>query len=318
MSSRSKKLIEIVTSRFNKSPVLTNAIESATERAHVQLTHFQNIASKKYDTIVKQVNGATIIQDLKLAALEPAPMPKQLVIWWKWYQQLTGLEDVEVARQQMITVQDKLFDCQNRRRDLNNQASVIAEKLKQVYGELIQTRREDPKYVQLTILENKALQDQSRIISHLSLLENEERDHFTQLATAIKEYHDSQNINAQKYKYLSILASAVIAILSLGGSMIYNNKRIADVHKIIAEGQSKNEVIFKNYFSTLEESIREFKNKKVFIDWNKAPDIKYQSNQSPSDISSVDPQIKNVNVDRKIILGGALVLLLIILNRISS
>ena len=128
-----------------------------------------------------------------------------------------------MAKQQVMSAQDKLFNCQDGRRHLNRQATIINDKLKEVYSELIQTKRDDPKYVQLTIVENKGLQEQARIMSQLNLLDKEEKDHFTQLATAIKEYHDSQTMNAQKYKYLSILASAGLAIISLIGSMIYNN-----------------------------------------------------------------------------------------------
>lgn len=187
--------------------------------------------------------------------VQPAPIPKSLINVWRWYQQLTGLQDVEIAQQRVVLVQNKLFKCQDERRVLNHQAEIIAEKLKEVYGELVQTKREDAKYVQLTILENKALQEQSRITNQLKLLENEERDHFTQLATAIKEYHDSQAMNAQKYKYLSILASAALAIISLCGSMVYNNRRIRDMRIAIAEAQAQNEQTFRNYFESLEEKI---------------------------------------------------------------
>lgn len=157
-----------------------------------------------------------------------------------------------MAKRQMIEVQNKLFQCQDKRRNLTHQANVVNDKLKEIYGELVQTRREDPKYVQLTILENKGLQEQTRIGVQLNLLENEERDNFTQLATAIKEYHDSQAMNAQKYKYLSILASAFLAILSLSGSMIYNNRRIADVRNVIAEAQKKNDLTFQQCFTSLQ------------------------------------------------------------------
>ncbi|KAK0167614.1 hypothetical protein PV327_004988 [Microctonus hyperodae] len=278
MSSKSWKILESLTSRINKSPILSGAIESAAGHAQVHITNIQNIATKKYDTIVKHIPGTTIIQDLKAASLEPTtPIPRKLVDWWKWYQQLTGLEDIELAKRQMIIVQDKLFNCQDQRRGLTNEASSIAEKLKEIYSELIQTRREDPKYVQLTIMENKALREQSRIMSQMNFLENEERDYFTQLATSIKEYHDSQAMNAQKYKYLSILASAVIAILSLGGSMIYNNKRIANVHKIIADGQEKNEILFREHFSSLEKSVQAVGN--LLIDVQKSP---IKANDFPS------------------------------------
>lgn len=139
----------------------------------------------------------------------------------------------------------------------------INDKLKEVYSELIQIKRDDPKYVQLTIIENKNLQDQAKIISQLNLLEKEEKDYFTLLATAIKEYHDSQTMNAQKYKYLSILASAILAIISLIGSIIYNNKRIVNIQNIIYEAQQKNENLLRNSFHSLERDINTTFNKLI-------------------------------------------------------
>ncbi|XP_012286769.1 uncharacterized protein LOC105703175 [Orussus abietinus] len=256
MAAQSRKILNAITKRINKSPLFNNAtsaIGNATERAQEKLTTMQSIACKKYDTIVKHVNGATIIQDINVAALQPAaPLPKHLVNWWHWYQQLTGLDTIEVAKQQVIKVQDNLFKCQDQRRSITRQAVMVNEKLKEIYAELIQTKRDDPKYVQLTIMENKGLQEQARLHGELNLLEIEERDHFTQLTTAIKEYHDSQAMNAQKYKYLSILASALLALVSLAGSMVYNNRRIVDVRNVITEAQKSNEKSFRDYFSSLE------------------------------------------------------------------
>lgn len=173
------------------------------------------------------------------------------------------MDKVELAKEQVIFAQDKLFKCQDERRHLNREAMTINDKLKEVYSELIQIKRDDPKYVQLTIIENKNLQDQAKIISQLNLLEKEEKDYFTLLATAIKEYHDSQTMNAQKYKYLSILASAILAIISLIGSMIYNNKRITNIQNIIYEAQQKNENLLRNSFHSLEKDINTTFNKLV-------------------------------------------------------
>ncbi|KAJ8666864.1 hypothetical protein QAD02_008526 [Eretmocerus hayati] len=255
MAGNSKKVLKALTEQIQKSPLLFNAstaIGNATERAQEKIHILHNKASEKYVNIVKQVNGSTIIQDFNTAALQPSnPLPKRLINYWQWYQQLTGLDKIELAKQQVISVQDKLFRCQDQRRDLTRQAHSVNEKLKEIYSELIQTKRDDPKYVQLTILENKGLQEQTRITGQLTLLESEERDHFTELSTAIKEYHDSQAMNAQKYKYLSILASAILAIVSLTGSMIYNNKRILDVRNVIFEAQSSIESNINEKFSSI-------------------------------------------------------------------
>ncbi|XP_043249387.1 uncharacterized protein LOC122395670 [Colletes gigas] len=259
MAEKFRSLIRVIANEINKYRLFNNAtltINNVTERAQEKLSNIQNVVASKYDVVAKQVSkDMMIIQNLNAAKLEPSPLPKKVVKWMQWYQQLTGLDSVELAKHQVISAQDKLFKCQDERRKLNRQATIINDKLKEVYSELIQTKRDDPKYVQLTIIENKSLQEHTRIVSQLNLLENDEKDHFTQLATAIKEYHDSQTMNAQKYKYLSILASAILAIVSLAGSMIYNNKRIANVRNVIAEAQRSNESALQSNFQSLERNM---------------------------------------------------------------
>ncbi|XP_058792858.1 uncharacterized protein LOC131665172 [Phymastichus coffea] len=255
MAGNSRRVLKSLTDQINKSPLLYNAstaIGNATERAQEKISNLQNVASEKYTSIVKQVNNSTIIQDLNAAAMQPStPLPKRLINYYQWFQQLTGMDKVEIAKHHVIVIQDELFKCQDHRRNLTRQAASVNEKLKEIYSELIQTKRDDPKYVQLTILENKGLQEQGRINRQLDLLEDEERDHFTHLATAIKEYHDSQAMNAQKYKYISILASALLAIVSLTGSMIYNNKRILDVRNVITDTQNSMERNLNEKFSAI-------------------------------------------------------------------
>ncbi|XP_017882589.1 uncharacterized protein LOC108626441 [Ceratina calcarata] len=229
MAEKFRSFLKVLRIEINRR-LLNNAvtrINSTTEKAQGTLTNIQNAVAAKYDVFAKQIRKDISSIQKNVSQLEPRPLPERVVKWWQWYQQLTGLDIVELSRRQVILAQDKLFKSQDERRLLNREVALINDKLKEVYSELIQTKRDDPKYVQLTILENKSLQDQARIMSHLNLLDREERDHFTQLATAIKEYHDSQTMSAQKYKYLSILASAVVAIISLTGSMIYNNRKIA-------------------------------------------------------------------------------------------
>lgn len=192
---------------------------------------------------------AIIMQDLNAKTLEP--LPGKIVKWWQWYNQLIGMDTVETARRQVIALQNKLFECQDNRRILNKELTDITYKLQDIYAELIQTKRDDPKYVQLTIVEHKSLQEQKKVINQLEMSEKEERDNFTQLATAIKDYHVSQNLNAQKYKYLSIIASAALAIVSLIGSMILNNRRILDVRNTIGIAQEKNESLLQTHTNEL-------------------------------------------------------------------
>lgn len=219
--------------------------------------------------------------------MEPSPeLSGKIVRWWQWYNELTGLNAVEAAKRQVIVLQDKLFLCQDNRRTLNKELTDIAHKLQVLYAELVQTKRDDPKFVHLTIMENKCLQEQNKILNQLALSEKEERDNFTQLATAIKEYHDSQSLNAQKYKYLSILASAIIGIISLIGSIILNNKRILDVRNTIKTAQEKNELLFQrntNELSDLKKILLSFDTKLSKQDVN----TKEKENDNKSNSSNI-------------------------------
>ncbi|XP_025986873.1 uncharacterized protein LOC105197435 isoform X3 [Solenopsis invicta] len=181
------------------------------------------------------------MQDLNAKALEPnAPLPGKIIKWWQWYNQLIGMDTVEASRRQVIALQDKLFKCHDNRITLNKEFINITYKLQDLYAELLLTKREDPKFLQLTTEEHRSLQEKQKFLNQIELLEKEERDSFTQLATALKDYQVNQNLNAQKYKYLSIIASAIIAIASLIGSIVVNNKRILDVRCTIEVAQEKN------------------------------------------------------------------------------
>ncbi|XP_012247450.1 mitochondrial potassium channel-like [Bombus impatiens] len=258
MAEKFRSFIKVLNNEINKHQLFnaTTRISSVTGRAQEKLNNIQSAVAAKYDVLAKQIsNDLTIIQNVNGPQLAPSPLPKKVVKWWQWYQQITGLDKVEIAKQQVIFAQDKLFKCQDERRQLNREAMLINDKLKEVYSELIQIKRDDPKYVQLTIVENKNLQDQTKIMTELNLLEKEEKEHFTLLATAIKEYHDSQTMNAQKHKYLSIVASALLAIISLVASIIYNNIRVANIQNILSEAQEKNENVLRNSFLSLENSL---------------------------------------------------------------
>ncbi|XP_024943746.1 uncharacterized protein LOC107270691 isoform X2 [Cephus cinctus] len=148
------------------------------------------------------INNSTLLQEIHAASLESTkPIPYQLGNWWQWYQHLTGLDVVQTAKHRVNQVQDILFKCQEERRKLTREVAHINKSLRDIYEELVQTWREDPKYMDLTILDNKHLKAKLAISSHLVLLENEERDLITQLAIAIKDY---QVLDKKDYKCTKI------------------------------------------------------------------------------------------------------------------
>ncbi|KYN00021.1 PREDICTED: coiled-coil domain-containing protein 51-like [Cyphomyrmex costatus] len=282
MIERCRQLMRLVIrEQVKRYGVLHNAkgvVENVAEKA-------QSIATEKYNVVAKKFNDQSIIiQDLNAKALETnVPLPGKIIKMWQWYNQLIGMDTVETARRQVVTLQDKLFQCQDDRRTLNKELTDLAYKLQEIYAELIRTKRDDPKYVELTIMEHKSLQEQKKLVNQLASSEKEERDNFTQLATAIKDYHISQNLNAQKYKYLSIIASATLAIISLIGSIIINNKRILDVRNTISTAQEKNESLFQknmDELSDIKKILQSFNTKAILKKQENAIDLTKEINQS--------------------------------------
>ncbi|XP_015182805.1 PREDICTED: uncharacterized protein LOC107069757 isoform X3 [Polistes dominula] len=169
---------------------------------------FNNVSAKlesavanTKDQLANHIKNLNIIQEFKAVPLQSEkPMPHRLVIWWQWYQQLTGLHSVEKARQQVILLQDLLMKCQEKRRTARQEAFMINNRIKEIYSEMLSTKREDPKYVKLTMEENNSLREQSIITEKLILLEEEEKDNFLYLTTTIKEYHDAQTMYSHKHK----------------------------------------------------------------------------------------------------------------------
>ncbi|XP_012221268.2 mitochondrial potassium channel-like isoform X2 [Linepithema humile] len=252
MIERTTKLLSQQIIKYGILPNTKRIVASATEKVQSKISNVQNITTEKYNIVAKKLNDQiTIVQDLRDQAVPSAPLPKKIVKWWQWYNQLTGLDTVEAAKRQVITLQDKLFEYQDKRRISSREFANITEKSKDIMIELTQTKRDDHKYVYLTKMEHELALQQKRILNQLTFLEKEEKDMFTQLAIATKEYHDSQNLNSQKYKYLSILASALIGIVSLIGSMILNNQRIVNVRNTVEKNQKKNEILFQANASQL-------------------------------------------------------------------
>ncbi|KAG7214054.1 hypothetical protein KM043_001420 [Ampulex compressa] len=200
MVNKLRALAKAVASEIGKYRLSSNitAGVNTVGRLREKLGNGQGNSTVKTNLFSKQIDQEQMVARYANPPYLPVsnPVPQRIIIWWQWYQQLTGMDMVDSCRERVISSQEKLFTYQDQRRLLNREATLMSNKLKEIYGELVQTRRDDPKYVQLTILENKSLQDQARIVEKLNLLEREERDCFTHLATAIKEYHD----NIQSYQ----------------------------------------------------------------------------------------------------------------------
>lgn len=246
MSNYSKKLLQYVYDKWDKYSIRKNA-------------------NAMIRNITKQRETGIFVKELTTLRLEPfRPLPEALVHWWEWYQHLVGLDTVEETRQKVILLQDKLSKCREARHALRQEAFIINNKAKALNMELLKIKRDNPKYVTLTIMENEALQDLNKNNEQFNLLDKEEKDHFMQLTTAFNQYQDAQSLNAQKYKYLSIFVTIFAALLSVISSSVYHNQRLKEIQVGILDMQEKSE---SNIIKYLEEYMGLSKKNSKDVGW---------------------------------------------------
>lgn len=217
-----------------------------------------NVISQYQQQLRKQIEKSSTLKQLQTVPLQPQkPIPNKMIHWWEWYQQLIGLNSVEEARQKVIMLQNKLVKSHEMRSNVGQMALLKNNRMREIYDQLLRIRRDDPNYVNLTIEENKNLQEQKLISEQLQLIEREEKDIFMHFTIAINEYQAAQALNAQKFKYLSFLASAIVGLLSLIMSLVYNGRRTKEMNRMLAEISERNEASFKNYWNTVKETLED-------------------------------------------------------------
>lgn len=215
-----------------------------------------NVISQYQQQLSQHIETSSTLQQLKTVPPQPQkPIPKKMIHWWEWYQHLIGLNSVEEARQKVIMLQNELMKSHEMRNNLSQMALLKNNRMREIYDQLLRIRRDDPNYVNLTIEENKNLQEQKLVNERLQLIEREERDFFMHFTIAINEYQAAQALNAQKLKYLSFLASAIVGLLSLIMSIVYNDIRRKEMNRVLAEINEKNEASFKNYYNILKQTL---------------------------------------------------------------
>ena len=152
-----------------------------------------------------------------------------------WYEEVTGLKEVRLSQEKVLKAEDRFIAAQDARRDVSKELTVVRERLKDIYAELDQTSRGEDRYVLLVTQENKVLKDERRLADLFNRYEQEERENFSILSSAVKESHEKERIQAERTKYWSIIGSIIGTMIGIFGSSINNEFKMRELRKLVKE-----------------------------------------------------------------------------------
>lgn len=152
-----------------------------------------------------------------------------------WYEEVTGIREVRLSQEKVLKAEDRFIAAQDARRDISKELSAVRDRLKDIYAELDQTSRGEDRYVLLITQEHKVLKDERRLADQFNRCEQEERENFSTLSSAVKESHEKERIQAERTKYWSIIGSIIGTMIGIGGSSINNEFKMRELRKLVKE-----------------------------------------------------------------------------------
>ncbi|KAK3928880.1 Mitochondrial potassium channel [Frankliniella fusca] len=118
---------------------------------------------------------------------------------------------------------------------ISKELAAVRDRLKDIYAELDQTSRGEDRYVLLITQEHKVLKDERRLAEQFNRCEQEERENFSTLSSAVKESHEKERIQAERTKYWSIIGSIIGTMIGIAGSSINNEFKMRELRKLVRE-----------------------------------------------------------------------------------
>ncbi|XP_049834331.1 mitochondrial potassium channel-like [Schistocerca gregaria] len=158
----------------------------------------------------------------------------------KWYEEVTGMDEVRRAQTRVLEAEEKFIVAQERRREANKAVTEIQTQLKDIHAALDSTTRGEDRYVQLITQEHQILKEERKLLTEFQQLEREEREYFSMLSSAVKESHEQERAQAEKTKYWSIIGSIIGTVIGVVGSSVNNRLKMKELRTLITDSVANN------------------------------------------------------------------------------
>ncbi|XP_065352395.1 mitochondrial potassium channel-like [Cloeon dipterum] len=173
----------------------------------------------------------------------------------EWYEEFTGIDEVRKAQDKVVLSESKFIAAQEERRKANKRLSDVDTKLREIYGELERTRRGEDRYIFLVTQEGALMKERDTLSAEFQRYEQEERENFSFLSSAVKESHEKERLQAERTKYWSIICSILGTVLGCGLSALNNHYRLKEFRNILNQAMANKENVELLVTETLSDSI---------------------------------------------------------------
>ena len=96
-------------------------------------------------------------------------------------------------------------------------------------------QRGQERYLALITEEHDILKQENRIQDQIDLAEEEERNKFALLSSAVRESHEKERARTERTKYWSVIGSVIGAIIGILGTSINNYLRMRELRNIVTD-----------------------------------------------------------------------------------
>ncbi|XP_058824355.1 mitochondrial potassium channel-like [Topomyia yanbarensis] len=174
-----------------------------------------------------------------------------------FYDDFSGMSEVKTAQNKVIEIQNQLQLVQERRRHILLELTLIRKQMQDIHVELQKTVRGEHRYVELIKEEFDVIAREKEKNQIFQIVDQEERELFSHLTSAVKTSHEKERTQANNVKYWSIIGSCVGALLGIIATSInyyYRNTQFETIKKTGRESVSMLEGVDKK-LSTLGENL---------------------------------------------------------------
>lgn len=121
------------------------------------------------------------------------------------------------------------------------------------------------KYLNLVTEEFNIIKEETAYAQQLSLYEDQERENFASLSSAVRESHEKERARAERTKYWSVTASVIGVVMGICGSALNNYFRMRELKNLVKE-QSVDKGELKSLLTTVSDTVVDVHNQmQVFV-----------------------------------------------------